>query len=171
MNTANCSLCNKILDPTINEFTGVIYRDRSSYERMCHVCSDCDDTFSRLIGHDNKILHCRECGNLSRIPDYNFTVDMLNFKSRFVTILCSSECHKKSVKRQMQNTELKLKIRCVCGKIEKSMKKCGKCKSIYYCSVECQCDRYGRFEVIICFFQKKDWKDHKHQCMFEKQCK
>lgn len=86
------------------------------------------------------------CGPVNDESD--FVIDMIHHNDTLIVKLCSSKkCTRKMRKVHMQDESSW--CRCVCGKAEKKLQKCSRCKKTYYCSVECQ---------------RKDWPQHKFGC-------
>ena len=140
-----CYVCKKLLTPHEDDLQEG-FKDRDSNEIVKYVCVKCEVIFDSLY----KEIFCHVCCNLPNDSTYDLVINFKNFASRVVIVACSEKCKKESLKVSRKEEDLELNIKCVCGKIDKKMRKCGDCKSIYYCSKECQ---------------KSDWNNHKHKCI------
>jgi MYND finger len=143
---APCCVCKNLLSPHQDDFTTLVFKNKDGNETVKYVCVKCEIVFDESY----KEIFCHVCGNLPNGPIYDLVINFENFTSRVVIVACSEKCKKISLKSSRKEEHLELNIKCVCGKIDKKQKKCGNCKSVYYCSRECQ---------------KNDWNNHKHKCI------
>ena len=110
---------------------------------------------------ENKEICCRIC---CKRPEDNFNeskltcIDLDNFSGKCNTsgliLICSHECElelNKICRQAQRNGEPVRKVCASCRRKSTNgeMNKCGKCKTIYYCSKECQV---------------ADWNKHKKYC-------
>lgn len=142
----SCCICSKILNPLRNEYKTVIYRDENGKETDKYVCTRCPDKFN--TAYKDKIF-CIICSNLVTSDQFSFVFTIKDNTNTVFIANCSEKCMSKAVKKCKKDKELGLEFKCPCGKKDKEMKKCGRCKKIYYCSKECQI---------------KDWQNHKSEC-------
>lgn len=74
----------------------------------------------------------------------------IRFKLVIVGHYCSAKCGAKHVKKMGDTPTIGMKHRCMaCFTYKRKMKKCQKCRLVYYCSVKCQ---------------KENWLDHNKIC-------
>lgn len=141
-----------------------------------HTCNRCKKTIvngvnavTYMYGQNKYILLCNPtCDILGAIPPYPNTcsfcdkeleqrdgilkqngLSIMPKKDTYVTYMCcSATCVQK--KRNVLKADIGVVYQCGgCGKLLDTPKICSKCKSAYYCDVECQ---------------KKHWKSHRIAC-------
>lgn len=97
----------------------------------------------------SRISGCILCAKPS-LPEYNIYITLINQNAESILLHCSERCMKFNKKRHIKDPSLEGYVGCAaCRRMFKELKKCGRCKKIYYCSIECQ---------------KADWKEHKKNC-------
>lgn len=139
-----CSLCAEDLNPETDDFVIFNYKDIHG--------NDTTKLYSRkCIKLEKNILPCCDvCGNIPKTPEFSHILPSAIYKSVQTTVLCSSVCRNIYIKAMRKCEDLQIMAICTtCGKNQKKMDKCSRCRDVYYCSKECQ---------------KSDWKSHKITC-------
>lgn len=104
----------------------------------CLVC-DCEVTTCSYVAN-NTLTECSHC------LDLPFTY----FSNHVHKTLCSHTCYEAYENRVFKNDNLFIECVCSwCGKMEKNMSRCSKCKKSRYCDRDCQ---------------KLDWSKHRLVC-------
>lgn len=131
----NCCICNALMDPKIDEFNIMLFRDKDSNKMIRNVSNYCMSIFESMFGHQ---LYCFSCGDHIQARDRCTIIEFVHFKNQVIIMTCKNDCIRRAMKELRQIQTLELKLNCVCGKTDKTMKKCSRCKLVYYCSKECQ---------------------------------
>ena len=149
-----CHTCNETLN-ILNTITGTLsnilcFKDENTISKTMNICANCVDADK----FDNSInVYCNECGSRP-VAKYDLQIDFPYIGVTICYIMCSYKCNKIARRKYIKKAipELMIHTQCNYCKISEkgcSMKQCGRCKMIRYCSVECQ---------------KSDWKQHKKTC-------
>lgn len=138
-----CDLCSKDLNPKIDDFTMLDYRENFQInENMLiskpvtkNICLNCSDKFNETY---SDVISCFECSKHCDTTEHDFVVKFVHFSYINIIVLCSKECYQETVDKAEKDEEFQLKNQCSCGVIKENMNKCEKCKKTFYCSQECQ---------------------------------
>ena len=142
----NCSVCDRELTIKKDKCTMVCFAVRRKIT-VSFVCPDCTFTFPLMI-------ECCECfKSISPHDAIQCGCDFIYLKMSVVRYYCTNKCAVAYNRRARKEPGMEIKTRCmncdIYGQKEKKLKRCGKCRRVYYCSVKCQ---------------RADWKEHKKVC-------
>lgn len=156
MKTLKCYVCD-IPVYTLDKHFNVISYNKTKTAIKHHniyVHTDCLKSDKQILKNDEIMdIYCVICNESIKSPytEYVNSIDFISLNHSTHHLNCSEKCLKKGRKNARQREELEVKIKCNnCQSMKDSMKKCGRCKRVYYCSIECQ---------------KNNWKDHKKDCV------
>lgn len=151
----DCSKCGKRFSEPKGKYKLLVFirKDNTSVATRWFFCSDCPVCYPSK----ETLLVCIHCGKnftlASSHPSmafaYNSPEDIIAVQHEF--LCCSAKCAIKT-NRIMRKTASGLSgksTKYVCPCLNGANKLCSRCRSIAYCSEECQ---------------SKDWKEHKKMC-------
>lgn len=142
-----CYVCSKSMDDMWH--TGFVAhrgKDSSGTQMVMLICPHC----SPLQPVQRSELHCCVCGKIS-VDKFTSSVQLKGEPVIAYTRHCSSRCVRITHKEQKQcRDQIGMEYMCAkCRVGQPRMQKCSGCRTVHYCSKECQ---------------KLDWKRHKGTC-------
>jgi hypothetical protein len=150
----NCNVCSKTINfSNIHQsLDDVIMINYHNYLNYCNnviiICSkQCLSNYKNI-----DLIGCVECNNKCSTPKWFVETKFINLGGWLSSkAICSENCREHFMKVLVLDKELSVMQSCAyCFKYTKSsMKKCSKCRIIYYCDEICQ---------------KNDWPKHKLTC-------
>ena len=144
---ANCSGCQQHVGT--RGWTVFKCRDIDHKEIFIGLCNKCSDNVS-LVDKVLENKYCYRCRNKVADNTHNFEMVIIGLDAMIVTSLCSYKWFGMERNKTRKSFDANLKTKCSwCNIIRDNMKKCSRCRRIYYCNTTCQ---------------RNDWKNHKIEC-------